>query len=95
MAPVENAYVAWLDCAVELVRGNAADDELEASVAAVDDVVPLPVTVVEEDMTELLGTSMLDVLFATAMDDAEEVAVLVSDWLVTMLLFEDKNVLDD
>jgi len=95
MAPVENAYVAWLDCAVELVRGNAADDELEAAVAAVDDVVSLAEIMLEDDITEVLGTSMLAVLFATAMDDAEEVAVLVSDWLVTMLLFEDKNVLDD
>ena len=80
---------------MELVRGNTADDELEAAVAAVDDVVSLAEIMLEDDITEVLGTSMLAVLFATAMDDAEEVAVLVSDWLVTMLLFEDKNVLDD
>jgi len=31
-----------------------------------------------------------------AMDDTEEVAVLVSDWLVEMrLLFDDTSVLDD
>jgi len=69
--------VAWLDCSVELVRGNTADDKLETAVGAVDDVVSCAGAMLEEGATEVLRMSMLDVLFATAMGDTEEVAVLV------------------
>ena len=96
IAPVENAYVAWLVCPVELVNGKIAEDELEAAIEDVDDVVSLATTMLEDGGTEELRLPTLDVLFTTAPSDAEEVAVLASGWLVaTMLLFEDSTVLDD
>ena len=77
-----------------MVSGNTAVVELEASVAATDDVVSLAATMLEEGATEVLSTSMFDVLLATALDGAE-VAVLVGDGLVAiMLLLEDRDVLD-
>ena len=79
-----------------MVSGNAADDELLEAVTTTDDVVSFATTMLREPATDVLGTSVLDVLFATATNGAEEVAVLVSDWLVEMMrLFEGKSVLDD
>jgi len=60
-----------------LVNGNATDEELEAASAAVDEVVSLAEIMLEADTAEVLRKSIVEVLFVTASNDAEEVAELV------------------